>query len=96
MSKINWGVRLRNPVFWLTLIPAIVSFIYSILSLFDIVPKIAENTIVSGVSTIISALTTLGVLVDPTTKGISDSSRALTYTQPYEATAEDEYTDADE
>ena len=96
MSKINWSVRLRNPMFWLTAIPAVISFAYSILSLFDIVPQIAESTVVSAVSTIISALTALGVLVDPTTKGVTDSPRALTYAQPYESTPEGEYTDADE
>ena len=96
MSKINWSVRLRNPMFWLTAIPAVISFVYSSLSLFGIVPQIAESTVVSAVSTIISALTALGVLVDPTTKGVTDSPRALTYAQPYESTPEGEYTDADE
>lgn len=77
--KINWKVRLKNPVFWLTIIPAIAAMVYTILGQFGIIPSISEDTIVNSFSTLITILTTLGVLVDPTTDGISDSERALTY-----------------
>ena len=35
-----------------------------------------------ALGTVIAALTTIGVLVDPTTSGMSDSERALRYTCP--------------
>jgi phi LC3 family holin len=80
--KLNLKVRLKNPVFWLTIIPAITTFIYTVLSLIEVVPAISEDTLVNALSAIISALTTLGVLVDPTTVGVGDSERALTYDEP--------------
>lgn len=77
--KLNLKVRIKNPVFWLTMIPALASFIYTMLGLFGIVPSISEDTLINALTAIITALTTLGVLTDPTTKGVSDSSRAMQY-----------------
>ena len=80
--KINLKVRFKNPVFWLTDIPAAVTFIYTVLGAFGVVPAISEEMIVNIITALISALTTLGVLVDPTTKGVGDSERALGYNEP--------------
>lgn len=80
--KINWKVRLKNPVFWLTVIPAAVTFIYTVLGAFGVVPAISQDMIVNIITALVSALTTLGVLVDPTTKGVGDSERALGYDEP--------------
>lgn len=80
--KINWKVRLRNPVFWLTGIPAVITTVYTLLGLFDIVPAISEDVIINAITAVVSGLTTLGVLIDPTTKGTSDSEQAMTYTNP--------------
>lgn len=80
--KINWKVRAKNPVFWLTMIPAVASFVYTMFGLFGVVPSISEDVIVNAFTAIVSALTTLGVLVDPTTKGLKDGSLGITYTEP--------------
>ena len=85
--KINWKVRLKNPVFWLTVIPAVIALVYTILGLFGVVPTISEDVLVNAVTAIISALTTVGVLIDPTTKGVGDSDRALTYEEPSDGSA---------
>ena len=77
--KINWKVRLKNPIFYLTIIPAITALIYTILGVFDVVPTISEDTVTNAITAIVTALTTLGVLVDPTTDGVNDSKRAMTY-----------------
>lgn len=77
--KLNLKVRIKNPVFWLTMIPALASFVYTMLGLFGIVPSISEDTLTNALTAIITALTTLGVLTDPTTKGVSDSNRAMQY-----------------
>lgn len=82
MSKINWKVRLKNPTFWITAVPAVVSFIYMMLGLFDVVPSVSESEVVNIVTTIVNALCVLGILVDPTTTGITDSTRALEYDRP--------------
>lgn len=80
--KLNLKVRMKNPVFWLTMIPALASCVYTILGLFGVVPSISEDTLINALTAIITALTTLGVLTDPTTKGMSDSSRAMEYSKP--------------
>jgi phi LC3 family holin len=80
----NFRVRFRNKTFWLTVIPAIITVIYAVLSLLDIVPRVAEEMAVKAFYAIISMLSVLGVLIDPTTKGIGDSERALTYDKPNE------------
>lgn len=87
--KINWKVRLKNPLFWLTAIPAILAVVYTILGLFDVVPTISEETAVNAVTAIVTALSALGVLVDPTTKGVQDSDRAMSYDEPNDGAVEE-------
>ncbi len=82
IKNINWNVRMRNPVFWMTIIPAAVSFCYCVLGAFGIMPALTENMVLNIVSAVITALTTLGVLVDPTTSGLGDSRLAMTYSAP--------------
>ena len=81
--KINWHVRVRNPVFWMTVIPALLAMGYTILGAFGIVPAITQDTAVQYVGIAVSTLTALGVLVDPTTAGMCDSERAMHYAGPY-------------
>ena len=85
--KINFKVRAKNPVFWLTVIPAVVTLVYTILGAFDVVPSLSQDVVVNIVTAFVSALTTLGVLVDPTTKGVGDSERALEYDAPNDGSA---------
>jgi phi LC3 family holin len=80
--KINWKVRLKNPAFWVTVIPALITVVYAVLSIFDIVPNVTEETVVKGFMALMSVLATLGIVVDPTTKGVCDSDRAMTYNKP--------------
>ena len=80
--KINLKVRFKNPVFWLTVIPAVITFVYTVLGAFGVVPALSQDVVVNIVTAIITALTTIGVLVDPTTKGVGDSERALGYDRP--------------
>ena len=87
--KLNLKVRLRNKTFWLTAVPALITLIYAILALFNVVPAITEETVLRVVAAIFSVLTVLGVFVDPTTKGIGDSERAMGYERPFEDIEED-------
>lgn len=82
--KINWKVRLKNPVFWVTVIPALITFIYTVLGLLGVVPGIDEDVVTQLATALISALTTIGILVDPTTAGLNDSERAMGYDVPKE------------
>lgn len=80
--KLNLKVRVKNPAFWATFIPAVLTFMYTLLGLFDIVPSISKSEIMDVVKVTLAFLTNVGVLVDPTTVGFGDSSRAMTYTEP--------------
>ena len=77
--KINIQARLKNKVFLISMSVLLISIIYKVLSLFGIAPSIDENAVLEVVSMVIDFLVLLGVVVDPTTKGINDSERAMTY-----------------
>ncbi len=81
--KLNWKVRFRNKT-WLTMfISLIVGFVFNILKLFDIVPAVTENLIMNIVGQVLTFLGLIGVIVDPTTAGIEDSNRAMSYEEPW-------------
>ncbi len=77
--KINWKARFKNKTFLVSLSALIISFIYECLTLVGVAPTISENDVLQILYIIINILGVMGVIVDPTTKGIGDSERALTY-----------------
>ena len=80
--EINWKVRFKNPT-WLTMfLSLIIGFVFNLLKMFDIVPTITETQIMEVVSQVLTFLGLIGVLVDPTTAGLSDSERAMRYIEP--------------
>lgn len=79
---INWKVRFKNKVWLASFIGAIVTFVFTMLELFGVVPGVTEDLVMQGVKAILVILAGVGVLVDPTTKGMSDSERALAYEEP--------------
>ena len=80
--KINWKVRFQNKVWVLAFTSALVAFLYQLLSLCGVTPKIAEDTILQLAGMLVNLLVMLGVVVDPTTAGAGDSERALHYDVP--------------
>lgn len=78
----NWKLRLQNKTTLIALIAAAVSLVYQILGICGVVPRVSEDTIMTVAGTLINALCLLGIVVDPTTKGIADSERALNYDKP--------------
>ena len=82
--KINWKVRFKNKT-WLTMfISLIVGFVYNLLRLFDITPVISENNVLNIVGEVLTFLGLIGVIIDPTTAGIEDSNRAMSYEEPWQ------------
>ena len=81
--KINWAVRLKNPVFWATVIPSVLAIIYDVLAWFGISPPVSIDSVLSMISNIFKLLGVLGIIVDMTTAGIGDSNRALGYETPH-------------
>lgn len=80
--KLNWKVRFKNKTFLVTFLTAIVALVYQIASMFDIVPSVSEGEVTQAIMIAVNLLVALGIIVDPTTEGISDSERALKYDNP--------------
>lgn len=78
----NWKLRLQNPTTLTALIAALVAFIYQVLSVLGITAPIDQSFFVQLGGLVVTMLVTMGVIVDPTTKGIEDSSMALSYETP--------------
>lgn len=79
MFKINWKIRFKNRAFLLGFFGVILGFVYQMLSLFDVVVPVSEEQVIQFLGIVINLLVGLGVVVDPTTKGVSDSERAMGY-----------------
>lgn len=86
---INWKVRFKNPVFWVQIIVAIVLPILAYLGLSwedmtswaalgGIFLEAVKNPVIL-VSVVVSVWNAIN---DPTTHGLSDSYRAMTYDEP--------------
>lgn len=86
--NINWKLRLQNKTTLTAIVLCVVACVYQVLGLFGVVPGISEDAIVSLVGIIINLLVGLGIVVDPTTQGITDSEQAMGYDSP-KADAED-------
>lgn len=80
--KINWKVRFKNKTWLITFLITILAFIYQILGMFDIVPPITQDMATQLITIIINMLVAIGVVIDPTTVGTSDSEDALKYEEP--------------
>ena len=86
---INWKVRIKNPVFWVQIVAAIVLPILAYLglswedmtswaSLGGIFLEAVKNPVIL-VSVLVSVWNAVN---DPTTRGLSDSQRAMEYEIP--------------
>ena len=80
--KINWKVRIKNKTWLITFLITILAFIYQMLGMFDIVPPITQDMATQLITIIINMLVAIGVVIDPTTAGTSDSEDALKYEEP--------------
>ncbi len=81
--KLNWKVRFKNKVWLASFISLIVGFVYSVLALFDVYPKVTQSLIMQIADQVLLFLGMIGVIVDPTTAGLQDSNRAMSYEEPW-------------
>lgn len=84
--SINWKVRVRNKTFWLALIPAVLLLAQQVAGLFGVALDFGElqGQLTAIVGTVFTLLAILGIVADPTTKGLGDSEQALSYEKPKE------------
>lgn len=76
---INWKVRFKNKAFVVSFTTIVIGFVYQVLGLIGITPSISDSDAINLITTFVNVLAMVGVVVDPTTEGISDSDRAMTY-----------------
>ena len=81
--KINWKVRFRNKVWLGSFLSLMVSFIFTLLALFDVFPSVTRSLILQLMNQVLTFLGLIGVIVDPTTAGMGDSDRAMSYAEPW-------------
>lgn len=78
---INWQIRIKNKTFWLTLIPAVLLLVQTVSAPFgytwDFV--VLNQQLAAIINALFAVLAILGVVTDPTTRGVGDSERALMY-----------------
>ena len=63
--KINWRVRLRNKTWLASVIALVITFLYDLLAMLEIVPAVTEDWLLSVVQTVLTLLTALGVINEP-------------------------------
>lgn len=83
--KINIPVRFKNPWFWVGLCGTILAAMGVSPEMFtswDAVWEAVVNMVSNPYMLVSVVLAVLGVFVDPTTSGISDSKRAMSYKSP--------------
>jgi len=78
---INWKLRVQNRVTLTAIITDIVAVIFSIMNLVQ-TKNFSQQSIMDIVKLVIEVFVLLGIVIDPTTEGLSDSEKALTYTTP--------------
>lgn len=81
---INWKVRIKNKAFWVAFIPAMLLLIQVVAEVFGFHLDLGDlgNKLLDVVKAVFALLAILGVVNDPTTVGMDDSPRAMTYDEP--------------
>lgn len=84
--SINWKVRVRNKNFWLALIPALLLLVQVCAAPFGYEWDfgVLSAQLAAIVNALFAVLAILGIVSDPTTKGMGDSEQALFYEKPKE------------
>ena len=83
---INWTVRLKNKNFWIAAIPAVLLLVQAVAAVFGVTLDLGPlgDKLLAVVNAVFVVLAVLGIVTDPTTKGVGDSAQAMTYTTPKE------------
>lgn len=84
MKNINWKARLRSGPFWIGVISAVVAAVFAIVQLVGVNLPVTADQILNVATLILMIPASIGIISDPTTKGLSDSAQAMTYEQPAE------------
>ena len=59
-------------------------FTYSMLALFDVFSEVTQSLVLQLMNQVLTFLGLIGLIVDLTTAGISNSDRAMSYAEPWD------------
>jgi phi LC3 family holin len=81
--KINWKIRLQQKPFLVALFSALLLFTQQVAKLFgyELSESLGEQ-LTEIFNTVLFVLSIMGVVIDPTTRGVNDSEMANTYDKP--------------
>lgn len=80
--KINWKLRFKSKMFLTAMFSLLLLLAQQIGSLFGFDATIYNSQITGIFNTILAILVLLGVVVDHTTEGMSDSKKVINYKKP--------------
>jgi phi LC3 family holin len=89
-KMINWKLRLQNKVTLLAILGDIVAIVFSIISLVQ-TKEFTYESVMHIISLVVEVLVLLGIVVDPTTKGIKDTKLVQSYEEPRDEEVTDAY-----
>ena len=81
---INWKVRVKNKMFWLALIPAILLVVQVIAAPFgyDFDFVVLNQQLAAIINAVFALLVIMGIPVDMSTAGFGDTKQTLACTEP--------------
>ena len=89
--KINWKIRLKNPVWWAEVLAALllpmlaaVGLRWEDMTSWSTLFGVLKAAVQNPVAVTAVAVSLWNAVTDPTTAGLGDSSRALAYNEPGE------------
>ena len=87
--NINWKVRAKNPMFWVQIVISIFTPILAYMGItvqdlttWTAVFEALRTAVVNPYVLMLVAVSVYNAILDPTTTGITDSRKALTYEEP--------------
>lgn len=80
---INWRQRSRNKTWLLTFIPVVAAVIYQILKVLGITPHVEHEQLIELAIMLVGILAVLGIVIDPTTPGVKDSTLVTSSAMSY-------------
>lgn len=80
--SINWKLRLKNKATLIALVSAVMVFATSVAQALGFELPVTTAQVVDAAAAVLTVLAALGIVVDPTTSGVGDSSLAMLYEEP--------------
>lgn len=80
--KFNWKVRLQSKTFLVSAFSLLLLLVQQVAGLFGFDTTIYNERVTDIFNTVLAILVLMGIVHDPTTKGLSDSVQAFGYSKP--------------